>query len=288
MTKFFFLFGLLFFISCQQNTPEWENLLDKDLSQWEAFIGVPHKSTGIKGYENSTDIRKGTPLGLGNHRNIYTVIEENGEAVLKVTGEIFGSLNSKKEYENYHLKFDIKWGEKRWEPRLKALRNNGLLYHSVGAYGSGLWNTWMSSLEFEVEATNFGDFITINDTSVRAKCPAVKKGKRKYQYQANAPLVDFCWTGQESGRCYGENFEKPHGQWNTLELICFNGKAIHIVNGQVVMEVEQAEFFNGNSWEPLVKGKLQIQSEGAETYFKNFKIRKITQVATPYTGYFKK
>ncbi|MEM1123587.1 MAG: hypothetical protein AAGJ18_24320, partial [Bacteroidota bacterium] len=32
-------------------------------------------------------------LGLGNLRDIYSVIVENDELVLKITGEIFGSLN---------------------------------------------------------------------------------------------------------------------------------------------------------------------------------------------------
>jgi len=289
MIRYFTPFLVVFsIISCKQKNSDagWENLLDKNLNKWEVFLGIPHKSVGIPGYENSIDIKNGKPLGLGNHKNVFSVIEEDGEELLKVTGEIFGSLNSKAEYENYHLKCDVKWGDKRWEPRLKAKRNNGILYHSIGEYGSGLWNTWMSSIEFEVEETNFGDFITINDTNVRAKCPAVKGKDGKYHYDPTAPLVDFCWTGEDSGRCFGEDYEKPRGQWNTVELISFNGRAIHITNGKVVMEVAQAEFFNGSKWIPMVKGKLQIQSEGAETYFKNIKIKEISEVEGEYEKYF--
>lgn len=302
MLKYFFIFTIvLSLFSCKQKTStstqskevvtinanKWENLLDKNLSKWDVFLGIPHKSSGIKGYENNEDVKNGTPLGIGNRNNVFSVTKENGEEVLHITGEIFGSLNSKKEYENYHLKFDVKWGEKRWEPRLKAPRNNGVLYHSIGEYGSGLWNTWMSSLEFEVEETNFGDFITINDANVRAKCPSVKKEDGQYYYDPKAPLVGFCWKNQESGRCYAEDFEKPRGQWNTLELITFNGKSIHIVNGKVVMEVEQAEFFNGSEWVPMVKGKLQVQSEAAEAFYKNIKLKKLTEVENAYKSYFK-
>ena len=77
-----------------ENKQEWENLLDKNLSKWQPFLGIPHKSSGIKGYEQSEDVKKGTPLGLVNTNNIFSVINENGEDILKITGEIFGSLMS--------------------------------------------------------------------------------------------------------------------------------------------------------------------------------------------------
>ena len=44
----------------------------------------------------------------------------------------YAGLVTKKEYENYHLSAQFKWGEKKWEPRLDARRNSGVLYHSVG------------------------------------------------------------------------------------------------------------------------------------------------------------
>lgn len=258
---------------------EWTNLLDKDLSQWDIYLGVAHKSSGIPGYENSEtmkDIQTGTALGLGNKKNVFSVVEENNEEVLKITGEIFGALVSKQAYENYHLTFQVKWGEKKWEPRLEALRNNGVLYHSIGEFGAGLWKTWMSSLEFEVEETNFGDFITINDAYVRAKSPAVKKDNGNFHFAPGADLQNFNWTDEETGRNYkSSDQEKVFGEWNTLELICFGDTSIHIVNGEVVMVVYQAEFFNGSDWIPMQKGKIQIQSEAAETYYKNIKIKSI-------------
>jgi len=281
-TKAFSLFSvIIFLVACSQPTLEgqWENLLDDNLSKWEVFLGVPHKSSGIPGYEAVEDVRGGKPLGLGNRRNIFSVIEQDGEQVLKITGEIFGSLATRAEYENYHLAFDVKWGQKKWEPRLKAPRNNGLLYHSVGEHGTGLWNTWMSSLEFEVEEANFGDFITINDNNVRAKVRSTKKKDGKYYYDPAAPLSSFCWGSEDSGRCQAEDFEKPNGEWNTLELICYGDEAIHIVNGEVVMRVKQPAFFNGDAWVPMNKGKLQIQSEAAETFFKDIRIRPVDRAA---------
>ncbi len=195
------LFLLYFIISCTtenkqsiEETVEWQDLLDEDLSQWDIFLGVPHKISAIPGYENSEsmkDIQTGKALGLGNKKNVFSVAEIQREHVLKITGEIFGALVSKKEFDNYHLKFKVKWGDKKWPPRLDALRNNGLLYHSIGEFGTGLWNTWMSSLEFEVEETNFGDYISINDANVRAKSPAVQKEDGNFYFQPGATEVTF-------------------------------------------------------------------------------------------------
>ncbi|MGC6431648.1 MAG: 3-keto-disaccharide hydrolase [Jejuia sp.] len=283
-----FCFLTLLLFTCAKDTNTWKNLIDKDLSQWDIWLGIPHKSSGIKGYENVENVRGGyPPLGLGNKKNIFSIIEEDGEQLLKITGEIFGALVSKEEFENYHLSFQVKWGDKKWAPRLKATRNNGLLYHSIGDFGAGLWNTWMTSLEFEVEETNFGDFITINDKNVRAQCPATKRESGKYHFDKNAPLKRFSWA-ESVGRCFkSEDFEKPFGEWNTVELITFKNTSIHIVNGYLVNVVYNPEFFNGTEWVPMNKGKLQFQSEAAETYFKDVKIKSITKIDDLYKKYLK-
>jgi hypothetical protein len=291
---------IVLFLSCKEKktasttsqmpNQEWEQLLDKDLSKWQPFLGIPHKSSGISGYEDVENVKVNTipPLGLGNKNNVFSVIEEDGVDVLKITGEIFGSLMTKEDYENYHLKFQVKWGEKQWEPMLTALRNNGLLYHSIGEPGKGLWNTWMTSLEFEIENTNFGDLITINDEgNIRAKCPAIKK-EGKYYYDENAPLVDFGWKRFDAGRCFkSKDFEKPLGAWTTVELVCYNDIALHIIEGEVVAAVYQAEFYNGKDWVPMTKGKLQLQSEAAETYFKNIEIKSINKLEERFHKYIK-
>ena len=53
------------------------------------------------------------PIGLNkNESNVFSILEENGELVLKVTGEIYGCVFTKREFENYHLKLKVKWGER--------------------------------------------------------------------------------------------------------------------------------------------------------------------------------
>jgi hypothetical protein len=58
--------------------------------------------------------------------------------------------------------------------------------------------------------------------------------------------------------------EKPYGEWNTVEVISYNGKCIHIVNGVIVNVGEEAS---------VKEGKILLQSEYAEIYYRNIKIR---------------
>lgn len=143
----------------------------------------------------------------------------------------------------------------------------------------------MTSLECGIENTNFGDFITINDENVKAKSPVVKKDG-KFYFDPNAPLQDFCWKRFGTGRCFKtKDLEKPIGEWTTVELICYKDMAIHLVEGEVVMAVYEPRFFNGEEWIVMNKGKLQLQSEGAETYFKNIKIKSIDKLEEEYQQY---
>jgi hypothetical protein len=76
--------------------------------------------------------------------------------------------------------------------------------------------------------------------------------------------------------------EKPKGEWNTLDLITFHGDSIHVVNGQVVMRLHQAQRLDGDSPAPLTSGKISLQTEGGECYFRNVEIQPITEIPAEY------
>ncbi len=58
-------------------------------------------------------------MGLNNDvKKVFEVIEERGNPVLKISGEVYGGLTTKASYGNYHLTMEVKWGQKKWEPRL--------------------------------------------------------------------------------------------------------------------------------------------------------------------------
>jgi hypothetical protein len=60
--------------------------------------------------------------------------------------------------------------------------------------------------------------------------------------------------------------EKPTGEWNKVEVIVNNSDIIYLVNGQ---EVNRAK-------NPGPKaGRIMLQTEGAELYYRNIVLRKL-------------
>jgi hypothetical protein len=54
--------------------------------------------------------------------------------------------------------------------------------------------------------------------------------------------------------------EKPLGEWNVVEVICDGDTITNIVNGVVVNKATRAS---------VTRGKIILQSEGAEVFFRN-------------------
>jgi hypothetical protein len=76
--------------------------------------------------------------------------------------------------------------------------------------------------------------------------------------------------------------EKPKGEWNTLDLITFNGNSIHVVNGKVVMRLYNAQRLDGGAPAPITSGKVSLQTEGGECYFRNVEYQTITGIPAEY------
>ncbi|MEM6963572.1 MAG: ThuA domain-containing protein [Bacteroidota bacterium] len=255
-------------------TPQdWTNLLDEKFTHWDKFMGVPHVSVdGIGDHPTSENVHVGTPMGVNNDpKNVFKMIKENGEDVLHVSGEIYGGLTSKQEYQNYHLKLEYRWGDKKWAPRLQQKKDSGLLYHCTGRHGA-FWNVWMRCLEYQIQEGDTGDFIALAGTNVMARSQPTDDGKN-YQFDRDGKWLA---VGSEHGNwaCTKKStHENPHGEWNTVELYVIEDQAIHVINGHVVNVVKDAHTFQDDKKIPLVRGKLQLQSEAAEIFYKDVKIR---------------
>jgi hypothetical protein len=63
-----------------------------------------------------------------------------------------------------------------------------------------------------------------------------------------------------------------------VEIVCFGQTSIHIVNGQVVMVLTGLRHKVGGREVPLTKGRLQIQSEAAEIFWRNVEVRSIAEI----------
>ncbi|RDC62357.1 3-keto-disaccharide hydrolase [Adhaeribacter pallidiroseus] len=278
-----FLTGLSSF----QPKEDWENLLDKDLSKWEMYLSYRHK-VGYKGEQpKDADGVAIKPIGYNkNTNNVFSVTEEKGEPVLRISGEIYGCVFTKQEYQNYHLKLKVKWGQKKWEPRTTLLKDSGVLYHSIGESGQDYWRAWMLGQEFQIMEGHMGDYWTIANSAVdiRAYLP---EGNMNTVASAKQPFLPLGKGTNLGGFCLrSEDHESPSGDWTDIELICYQDKSLHIVNGHVVMVLQNSRYVENDKTIPLTKGKLQLQSEAAEVFYKDVKIKSLPELPKKYAAYF--
>lgn len=279
---------LIALCSCSQN--EWQDLLDKDLSHWRIYQSYAITDDFVP-YQKPCDAdgNEMEPIGYDvNLDNEFSVIELEGEKVLHVSGKYYGCVFTKKDYGNYHLKLKYKFGEDRFPPRLNKAPDSGLLYHSHGECGVDGWLSWMSSHELQlIEGGtmdgNPGDYWAIEGNGAEIKATGRSFGGfGRYRYDTRADLVRLGEKGSGGVCAVNADYGNKADEWTEVELICYEDKAIHIVNGEVVLRTENSCFWDGSRYIPLHKGKIQLQSEAAEVYFKDVLIRQIDEIPAEY------
>jgi hypothetical protein len=185
----------------------------------------------------------------------YTFLDKNGKnndpekvfsvsnSMLHITGKEFGYMCTEKTYTNFHLVVEFKWGVKKYPPRDAdtTRRDNGILYY-VPANEKD--NVWPKSIECQIQEGDTGDIWLIDSTTV------IIDGKR-------TTADNYVRVKKKA------DGEKPTGEWNTVEVIVNKGKITYIVNGTVVNEAESPS---------LNEGKIVVQSEGAEIYYRKIEI----------------
>jgi len=283
ITLLLLLFGLN---SVAQNG--WTSLLDKNLNAWDTYLSYSFKD----GYNGSQPVdEKGNliePVGLNkDEAGVFRVIEENNEPVLRVSGEIYGCVVTKKEYRNYRFRLKVKWGDKKYPPREKLLKDSGIMYHSVGEFGKDYWRSWMLSQEFQVMEGHMGDFWSQQSSSMEVKAFLPEGTMMNPVADESQPFIPLGSGSNYGGFCLRScNFESKPGEWTTLELVSYEGKSLHIVNGKVVMILQNSRYKKDGEVVPLVQGKIQIQSEAAEVFYKDIEIKEIETLPAEYSTYF--
>lgn len=253
--------------------PVFQPMLDAPLTQWEKWLGPVHRAYDLPGYVRGAKPKDDPVLGL-NHDplKVFTTRQQDGETVLHITGQVFGALTTLKSYDNFHLRTEQRFGEKRWEPRLTAVRDNGILIHCIGEHGAQ-GKYWMRSQELQVQEGDIGDWWplagAIAEIPVRTD-DAVKK--RIYDPKGTRTQVAArVWHGTDY-------HEKPFGEWNVIECYALNGDAVFRLNGKTVNVLLNSRYKEKDSTieVPLRAGKLQIQSEAAECEYRRMEIRPLT------------
>jgi hypothetical protein len=207
--------------------------------------------------------------GVNNDpKKVYTVTD----GMIRISGEEWGSLTTNDAYENYRIITEFKWGDITFEPRLNNARDCGLLLHSQGEDG-GSQGIWMHSIECQIIEGGTGDIIVVgdgsNNFSVTVEVAAEKQGN-SYIYKPGGQEVTvnsgrINWLMRDPGWKDSLGFrgqhdvEKPAGEWNLLEVVADGDNFTIYLNGKMVNHATRVKPH---------KGKIQIQSEGAEIFFR--------------------
>ena len=208
-------------------------------------------------------------------------VDEKQKAIHVYAGKEGGSkqetdcLVSEKEFSHFILKLEYKWGENRFAPRTDWDRDAGLLFHVHG----DLTKVWPLSLEMQI-----------------GESPADKKhGKAsKGRFHTGDLFVlgrDLFTDTPRDGKSYAKDGkmqkgksveamtgkEKPKGEWNEMEIhVHGSEKATFILNGEVVLET--FKFVQKNKEGevvPLDKGRIGLQAEWAEIFYRNIRIKEL-------------
>lgn len=273
---FFSVFIISAFISTQllaQNNSRVALFNGKNLNGWNTYIGPPLDDAGKK----LSDI----PVGLNNDpKHVFTVVDMDGEKVIRISGKNWGCIYTPKEYSDFHLQLMFKWGALSWGQKKGKKKDSGVLYFSVGDNGAD-YGAWMRSQEFQVEEGNCGDYWGVAGGA--EDIPVVKKSDSEYIYDPSGEMKTFSAKSPVGRHCIKNgDAENKTGEWNTLDLYCYGDTSVHVINGKVMMVLYHSKQIENGQATPLVKGKIQIQSEGAEIFYKHIMVEPLHAIPFEY------
>jgi hypothetical protein len=76
--------------------------------------------------------------------------------------------------------------------------------------------------------------------------------------------------------------EKPVGQWNTLDLICLDNTALHVLNGKVVAVVADIRIGPDAQDAPVTSGAIGFHAGKGELFIRRIEIRPIGAIPAEF------
>jgi hypothetical protein len=192
---------------------------------------------------------------------------------------VMGYIGTEKEYSDYHLRLQYRWGTKKFQPRLALLRDAGLYYHVTGEDA-----VWPRGLQFQIEQTNVGDLIALHGMQLDTWIDPHTRGARMPTY------LDAEAGGQlralgGSRIAYQKRLAGDHeiDGWNTVEVIARGDTTTHILNGGVVNSGRAIRLVDPKipgRPRPAARGRIALEIEAAELYFRKVELRLLDDTPT--------
>lgn len=255
-------------LAVESDSKGWKSLFNgKNLDGWKVVIGrnaLPDTNHLVQVHEGMVHMYKdaveGSPQPAG-----YIVTE--------------------KDYSDYHFRVQYKWGTKRFQPRAKGKRDAGILYHVVGKDG-----VWPRGVECQIQENDVGDVFTVNtrvtafvDPSTTNRIAEVVTNENR-NVTTNYNVKPVFKAAEDGGIPYVQGVAdgirrvirspmNEHEGWNTVEVIVHGDEATYIVNGKVNNRMKNIQQKVNGQWEPLTKGRITLQLEFAEVFYRNAEIK---------------
>lgn len=212
---------------------------------------------------------------------VFSVVDQvDGAPAIRISGQVWGGLLTKEAYRDYRLVAEFRWGSATWGDRKTRARDSGVLLHAQGRLGntkSDFNGPWLRSIEFQIIEGGVGDILPVSgfgDAGEQIR-PAVTARVRKDRdgetvYDATGMPQAFSsgrinWWGRSEDWADRLGFRGPQDvesaglEWTRIEAVVEKDTLKYYVNGKLVNEAAGLS---------VSDGKIMIQSEGAEIYFR--------------------
>ena len=187
---------------------------------------------------------------------------------------VMGYIATEKEYGDYHLRLQYRWGAKKFQPRLALKRDAGLYYHIIGPDA-----VWPRSLQYQVQQTDVGDLLALYgmqlDTWIDPKTRDDELPTYMDPDRGGQPRV-LGGKGIGYQKRLPGDFEVDG--WNTIEIIVKGDTTTHVLNGHVVNRGKNIRFTDPENpipALPLTRGRIALEIEAAEIDFRKVEIKSL-------------
>ena len=223
---------------------------------------------------------------------VFTVVDQvDGAPAIRISGEKWGGIVTRESYRDYRLIVEFRWGLLTWGQRRNATRDSGVLVHAQGADGNtgrDFNGPWMRSVEAQIIEGGVGDIILVAGFEadgtrltprLTARAGKDRDGEAVFDPSGRGPRVRERpdQLVREGRRLAGQarlprqgRRREPRRRVDTPRGRGTRATGSHtLVNGKVVNEGFRSS---------LTEGKILIQSEGAEIFFRRIDLEPAGEV----------
>ncbi len=251
------------FLKVKNQTVEWKSLFNgKNLDGWIVFLGYRAKKEILHLNKKSQEVFTAENGEIHMYKNYPedSIVPE-------------GFLATEKEYSNFHLKLEFKWGSKKFAQRINKKRNSGVMVLAQDTVGF-----WPTSVECQVMEGDAGDIYTQNNAWITTTVDSfILDPVTKNKIPVYSPEGKVYNHGGKGSRrlIHDARYDKSEG-WNTVEIIVKDNKVIYFINGKENDRLWNIRYINpkdtGDS-KPLLKGRILLQAEATEIFYRNIMIK---------------